>query len=55
MQGSKNICVFINYFTKSVEVELMSSITATKAKKVIWKNIITQFNIPKAMIFDNVV
>jgi len=49
----KFLLVTIDYFTKWVEAEAVASITENKVRQFIWKNIITRFGVPKAMIFDN--
>jgi len=49
----KFLLVAIDYFTKWVEAEVVASITENEVRKFIWKNIITRFGVPKAMIFDN--
>ena len=43
-----------NYFTKLVETEPLANIRDVDAKKFIWKNIITRFEIPRTLISDNV-
>ena len=45
--------VAVDYFTKWIEAEAVTSITASVVRKFIWKNIITCFNIPRTMFFDN--
>jgi len=45
--------VAVDYFTKWVGAEAMASIIENEVQKFIWKNIITRFVVPKAMIFDN--
>ena len=41
------------YFTKWVEVELISNIRDLDAKRFIWKNIVTRFGVPHTPISDN--
>ena len=51
--------VAIDYFTKWIEAEPLAKITKRNAKNFVWKNIVCQFGIPKAIItndakqFDN--
>ncbi|XP_020202196.1 uncharacterized protein LOC109787995 [Cajanus cajan] len=49
----KFLVVAVDYFTKWIEVELLATITAANVQKFVWKNIITWFGIPYAIIFDN--
>ena len=42
-----------DYFTKWVEAEPLSNIRNVNAKKFVWKNIITRFEIPRTLILDN--
>ena len=42
-----------NYFTKWVEAELLANIRDVDAKGFVWKNIVTRFGIPYALISDN--
>ena len=52
--GNKRyLMVDTNYFTKWVEAEPLANIRDMDAKKFIWKNIITRFGIPHALISDN--
>jgi hypothetical protein len=52
-QGKKFIIVAIDYFTKWVEAEPLSTITDKVCWKFFWKNIICRFGIPKILITDN--
>jgi len=45
--------VVINYFTKSVEVELVTTITEAKITSFVWKNIICRFGVPCVIISNN--
>ena len=45
--------VTTDYFTKWVEAEPLTQITDSESKKIVWKNIITRFGIPRCLIFDN--
>ena len=49
----KFLFVEVDYFTKWVEAEAIASITEREVLRFIWKNIITRFGVPRAMIFDN--
>lgn len=51
--NKKWIIVAVEYFTKWVEAEALSKITAIAAKNFIWRNIICRFGIPHAIISDN--
>ena len=42
-----------DYFTKWVEAEPLANIRDVDAKKFIWRNIITRFEIPRTLISDN--
>ena len=42
-----------DYFTKWVEVEPLANIRDMDAMKFIWKNIVTRFRVPRALISDN--
>ena len=46
------IIVATNYFTKWVEVKPLAHIRDSDAKKFVWKNIITRFGIPRALVTD---
>ena len=52
--GNKRyLLVNTNYFTKWVEVESLANIKEVDAKKFVWKNIVTQFGVPRTLISDN--
>jgi len=54
LQGSVSIFfVAVDYFTKWIEAEVVASITTAEVRRFIWRNIITHFGIPRAIIFDN--
>ena len=42
-----------NYFTKWVKAKLLTNIRDVDAKCFLWKNVITQFEVPWAVILDN--
>ena len=49
----KFLLVAIDYFTKWVEAEALSTITEAKIQSFVWKNIICRFGIPQIIISDN--
>ena len=49
----KFLIVAIDYFTKWVEVELVTTITEAKVTSFVWKNIICGFGVPHVIISDN--
>lgn len=49
----KFLLVATDYFTKWVEAEPLAKIRDIDVKNFIWKNIITKFGIPRAIIADN--
>ena len=51
--NKKYLLVGTNYFTKWVEAEPLANIRDVDAKKFIWKNIVTRFAVPHALISDN--
>ena len=52
--GNKRyLLVSTKYFTEWVEVEPLANIKDVDAKKFVWKNIVTRFGIPIALISDN--
>jgi len=53
MGQRKFLLVVVDYFTKWVEEEAIASITKREVQKFIWKNIITRFGVPRAMVFNN--
>ena len=42
-----------DYFTKWVEAEPLANIRDTDVKRFVWKNIVTQFGVPKVLISNN--
>ena len=55
-QGKRQVrflLVTIDYFTKWVEVEALTTITEAKVQTFVWKNIVCRFGIPRMIIFDN--
>jgi hypothetical protein len=51
--NKKFLIVATDYFTKWVETEPLAHIRDTDAKRFLWKNVITRFGIPWAVISDN--
>ena len=52
--GNKRyLLVDTDYFTKWVEAEPLANIRDVDAKKFVWKNIVTRFEIPHTLISDN--
>ena len=45
--------VAIDYFTKQVEAEALASITPTKIKKFVYKNIVYRYRVPYTIISDH--
>ena len=43
----------MDYFTKWIEAEPLAKITESNTEKFVWKNIITRFGIPYAIVSDN--
>ena len=42
-----------DYFTKWVEAKPLANIRDVDAKKFIWRNIVTRFGVPHALVSDN--
>ena len=53
MGNKKYLLVGTGYFTKWVEAEPLTNIRDVDAKTFVWKNIVTRFGIPHALISDN--
>ena len=49
----KYLLVCTDYFTKWVKAELLANIRDVDVKRFIWKNIVTRFGVPYALISDN--
>nr|KYP33532.1 Gypsy retrotransposon integrase-like protein 1 [Cajanus cajan] len=49
----KFLLVAVDHFTKWIEAEAVATITASNVQKFFWKNVITRFGIPYALITDN--
>ena len=51
--NKKYLLVGTDYFTKWVEAEPLANIKDVDAKKFVWKNIVTRFEVPYMLILDN--
>ena len=51
--NKKYLLVDTDYFTKWVEAEPLAKIKDIDVKRFIWKNIITRFGTPGALVLDN--
>nr|KYP31610.1 Transposon Ty3-I Gag-Pol polyprotein [Cajanus cajan] len=49
----KFLLVAVDYFTKWIEVEPLACISAANVQKFVWKNLVTRFGIPYAIVSDN--
>nr|KYP33022.1 Pol polyprotein [Cajanus cajan] len=49
----KFLLVAIDYFTKWIEAEPLATIMAGMVQKFLWKNIVTRFGIPYAIVTNN--
>jgi len=49
----KYLIVAIKYFTKWIEAEPVTQITAHKVQHFVWKNIVCRFGVPRLLISDN--
>lgn len=47
------VVVAMDYFTKWVKVKALANIRNVDVKKFVWKNIITRFGVPRALVSDN--
>ena len=43
----------MDYYTKWVEAEALANIRDVDVKKFIWKNIVTRFGVPRALVSNN--
>ena len=50
---TKFMIVAVDYFTKWIEAEALTKITAQQVQTFVWKNIICRFDIPHSIITDN--
>ena len=51
--NKKYLLVGTDYFTKWVKAKPLANIRDVDAKKFVWKNIITRFGVPHALISNN--
>nr|KYP57376.1 Pro-Pol polyprotein [Cajanus cajan] len=49
----KFLLVAVDYFTKWIEAEPLACISAANVQKFVWKNVVTRFSIPYAIVSDN--
>nr|KYP72966.1 Pro-Pol polyprotein [Cajanus cajan] len=49
----KFLLVAVDYFTKWIEAEPLACISATNVQKFVWRNLVTRFSIPYAIVSDN--
>ena len=52
-RNERYLLVGTDYFTKWFEVEPLANIRDVDAKRFVWKNIVTQFGIPRTLFSDN--
>ena len=52
-RNKRYLLVGTDYFTKWAEAEPLANIRDVDAKKFIWKNIVTRFGVPHALVSDN--
>ena len=52
-RNKRFLLVSIDYFTKWVEAKPLANIRDADAKKFVWRNIVTQFGVPRTLISDN--
>ena len=53
IQQLKFLVVGIDYFTKWVEAEALTTITKKNIRSFVWRNIICRYEIPKVIISNN--
>nr|XP_025635645.1 uncharacterized protein LOC112729699 [Arachis hypogaea] len=49
----KYLIVAIDYYTKWIEAEPLASISSSNCRKFLWRQVITRFGVPEAVISDN--
>ena len=52
-RNKRFLLVSIDYFTKWVEAKPLANIRDADAKKFVWRNIVTQFGVPRTLISEN--
>ena len=53
VRNKRYLLVNTDYFTKWVKAEPLSNFKDVDAKKFVWKNIVTRFEVPQSLISDN--
>ena len=53
VRNKRYLLVGTDYFTKWIEAEPLANIRDVDAKRFVWKNIITRFGVPHALISNN--
>ena len=43
----------VDYFTKWAKAEALANIRNVDVKKLVWRNIVTRFELPKSLVLDN--
>ncbi|CDO99984.1 unnamed protein product [Coffea canephora] len=51
--GYEHIVVAVDYFTKWVEAEPLTTISSRSVQKFLWRNIVCRFGIPHVLVSDN--
>ena len=49
----KFLVVGIDYFTKWVEAEALTTITEKNIRNFVWRNIVCRYRIPRVLVSDN--
>ena len=52
-ENKRYLLVDTDYFPKWVEAEPLANIRVVDAKKLVWRNIVTRFGVPRTLISDN--
>ena len=53
VRNKRYLLVGIDYFTKWIEAKPLANIRDVDAKRFVWKNIVTRFGVPHALISNN--
>ncbi|XP_058202951.1 uncharacterized protein LOC131317412 [Rhododendron vialii] len=53
LEGFKFLITATDYFSKWVEAEPLATITEANVRRFVWRNIVTRFGVPYAIISDN--
>ncbi|XP_027183804.1 uncharacterized protein LOC113782091 [Coffea eugenioides] len=51
--GYEHVVVAVDYFTKWVEAEPLTTISSRSVQKFLWRNIVCRFGIPRVLVSDN--